>query len=68
MFADTLAMEVDKGKTYTALNDELFSAIAGHNLTVVEIDAVYTKRFTTSAILIAPGQTTPNVRSILHGC
>ncbi|KAI5671824.1 hypothetical protein M9H77_12188 [Catharanthus roseus] len=41
-----------------ALNDELFFAIAGHNLTVVEIDAVYTKPFTTEAILIAPGQTT----------
>ncbi|KAK1359888.1 Laccase [Heracleum sosnowskyi] len=60
----TFAMEVEKGNTYllriinAALNDELFFAIAGHNLTVVEIDAVYTKPFTTSAILIAPGQTT----------
>ncbi|KAL2512250.1 Laccase-11 [Abeliophyllum distichum] len=57
-------MEVEKGKTYllriisAALNDELFFAIAGHNMTVVEIDAVYTKPFTTEAILIAPGQTT----------
>lgn len=57
-------MEVEQGKTYllrivnAALNDELFFAIAGHNLTVVEIDAVYTKPFTTEAILIAPGQTT----------
>ncbi|KAE8698651.1 Laccase-16 [Hibiscus syriacus] len=41
-----------------ALNDELFFAVAGHNMTVVEIDAVYTKPFTTQAILIAPGQTT----------
>nr|GEU71733.1 laccase-11-like [Tanacetum cinerariifolium] len=60
----TFAMEVDQGKKYllrianAALNDELFFAIAGHNMTVVEIDAVYTKPFTTSAILIAPGQTT----------
>ncbi|KAH7517803.1 hypothetical protein FEM48_Zijuj09G0103000 [Ziziphus jujuba var. spinosa] len=52
------------GKTYllriinAALNDELFFAIAEHNMTVVEIDAVYTKPFTTQAILIAPGQTT----------
>ncbi|XVE66979.1 hypothetical protein DITRI_Ditri08aG0123400 [Diplodiscus trichospermus] len=30
----------------------------GHDLTVVEIDAVYAKPFTTKAILIAPGQTT----------
>lgn len=57
-------MEVESGKTYllriinAALNDELFFAIAGHSLTVVEIDAVYTKPFTTTAILIAPGQTT----------
>ncbi|KAH9735164.1 Laccase-11 [Citrus sinensis] len=61
---DTFAMEVESGKTYllrivnAALNDELFFAIAGHNMTVVEIDAVYTKPFTTQAILIAPGQTT----------
>ncbi|KAJ0840201.1 putative laccase [Helianthus annuus] len=60
----TFAMEVEQGKKYllrianAALNDELFFAIAGHNMTVVEIDAVYTKPFTTSAILIAPGQTT----------
>ncbi|XP_023543254.1 laccase-11-like [Cucurbita pepo subsp. pepo] len=60
----TYALEVESGKTYllriinAALNDELFFAIAGHSLTVVEIDAVYTKPFTTTAILIAPGQTT----------
>lgn len=62
--SDTFAMEVEQGKTYllriinAALNDELFFAIAGHNMTVVEVDAVYTKPFTTQAILIAPGQTT----------
>ncbi|XVF17920.1 hypothetical protein REPUB_Repub10bG0166300 [Reevesia pubescens] len=60
----TFAMEVESGKTYllriinAALNDELFFAIAGHNMTVVEVDAIYTKPFTTQAILIAPGQTT----------
>uniref|UniRef100_F6H9I9 laccase n=1 Tax=Vitis vinifera TaxID=29760 RepID=F6H9I9_VITVI len=60
----TFAMEVESGNTYllrivnAALNDELFFAIAGHNMTVVEIDAVYTKPFTTQALLIAPGQTT----------
>ncbi|KAK6237459.1 hypothetical protein QUC31_002928 [Theobroma cacao] len=60
----TFAMEVESGKTYllriinAALNDELFFAIAGHNMTVVEVDAVYTKPFITQAILIAPGQTT----------
>lgn len=52
------------GKTYllriinAALNDELFFAIAGHSMTVVEIDSVYCKPFTTEALLIAPGQTT----------
>ncbi|KAK3008361.1 hypothetical protein RJ639_014889 [Escallonia herrerae] len=60
----TFAMEVESGKAYllrivnAALNDELFFAIASHSMTVVEIDAVYTKPFTTQALLIAPGQTT----------
>ncbi|CAM8894890.1 unnamed protein product [Rhodiola kirilowii] len=60
----TYAMEVEQGKTYllriinAALNDELFFAIANHTMTVVEIDAVYTKPFTTNAILLGPGQTT----------
>lgn len=64
LVADTFVMEVELGKTYllrivnAALNDELFFAIAGHSMTVVEVDAVYTKPFTTQAILIAPGQTT----------
>ncbi|XP_072968857.1 laccase-11-like [Typha angustifolia] len=60
----TYALEVESGKTYllrlvnAALNDELFFAVAGHNLTVVEIDGVYCKPFATNAILVAPGQTT----------
>ncbi|XP_010558158.1 PREDICTED: laccase-11 [Tarenaya hassleriana] len=60
----TFALEVEAGKTYllrivnAALNDELFFGIAGHNMTVVEIDAVYIKPFTTKAILLGPGQTT----------
>lgn len=41
-----------------ALNEELFFKIAGHQLTVVEVDAVYTKPFKTNTIVIAPGQTT----------
>ena len=41
-----------------ALNEELFFKVAGHKLTVVEVDAVYTKPFKTDTILIAPGQTT----------
>ncbi|KAL1354837.1 hypothetical protein HN51_006888 [Arachis hypogaea] len=60
----TYVMEVEQGRSYllrivnAALNDELFFAIAGHNMTVVEVDAVYTKPFITSSILIGPGQTT----------
>ncbi|KAJ0954848.1 putative laccase [Helianthus annuus] len=55
---------VDQGKTYmlrivnAALNEELFFRIAGHKLTVVEVDATYVKPFTTDTVLIAPGQTT----------
>lgn len=55
---------MEQGKTYllriinAALNDELFFAVANHSLTVVEIDAAYTKPFATPAILITPGQTT----------
>uniref|UniRef100_A0A5B7BRK6 Laccase n=1 Tax=Davidia involucrata TaxID=16924 RepID=A0A5B7BRK6_DAVIN len=61
---DTFIQTVERGKTYmlriinAALNDELFFAVANHTLTVVEIDAVYTKPFTTKAIMITPGQTT----------
>ncbi|KAJ7555524.1 hypothetical protein O6H91_05G043900 [Diphasiastrum complanatum] len=52
------------GKTYllriinAGLNTEMFFALANHTLTVVEIDASYTKPFAASAILISPGQTT----------
>ncbi|CAN7067316.1 hypothetical protein IGI04_040889 [Brassica rapa subsp. trilocularis] len=57
-------LPVRPGKTYmlriinAALNEELFFKIAGHKLTVVEVDAVYTKPYKTDTVLIAPGQTT----------
>ncbi|KAJ6900223.1 hypothetical protein NC652_026371 [Populus alba x Populus x berolinensis] len=57
-------LHVESGKTYllriinAALNDELFFKIAGHNITVVEVDATYTKPFSTDTIFIGPGQTT----------
>ncbi|KAF3501130.1 hypothetical protein F2Q69_00045756 [Brassica cretica] len=60
----TFVVEVEAGKTYllriinAALNDELLFGIAGHDMTVVEIDAVYTKPFTAKFILLGPGQTT----------
>ncbi|XP_011015504.1 PREDICTED: laccase-1-like [Populus euphratica] len=61
---DTCIQTVEYGKTYmlriinAALADELFFAIAEHTLTVVEVDAVYTKPFAPTSIMIAPGQTT----------
>ncbi|KAL5991853.1 Laccase-17 [Asimina triloba] len=61
---DTFKLRVEPGKTYllrlinAALNDELFFSIANHTLTVVEVDALYVKPFTTNTLLITPGQTT----------
>ncbi|GMN23859.1 hypothetical protein TIFTF001_000306 [Ficus carica] len=57
-------LPVETSKTYmlrivnAALNEELFFKIAGHQLVVVEVDAVYTKPFKTHTVVIAPGQTT----------
>lgn len=57
-------LSVQVGKTYllriinAALNEELFFKIAGHKLTIVEVDATYVKPFETDTIVIAPGQTT----------
>ncbi|KAG6789380.1 hypothetical protein POTOM_005477 [Populus tomentosa] len=57
-------LPVKPGKTYmlriinAALNEELFFKIAGHQLTVVEVDATYVKPFKIDTIVIAPGQTT----------
>ncbi|XP_045833770.1 laccase-4-like [Trifolium pratense] len=61
---DVYNLPVESGKTYliriinAALNEELFFKIAGHKLTVVEVDATYTKPFQIETIVIAPGQTT----------
>ncbi|EPS61127.1 laccase 3, partial [Genlisea aurea] len=57
-------LHVESGKTYllriinAALNEELFFKIADHKFTVVEVDARYTKPFTTDTLFIGPGQTT----------
>ncbi|XP_057535741.1 laccase-4-like [Amaranthus tricolor] len=57
-------LQVRPGKRYmlrianAALNEELFFKIAGHQLTVVEVDATYVKPFKTDTIVISPGQTT----------
>ncbi|XP_061347148.1 laccase-4-like isoform X2 [Gastrolobium bilobum] len=56
--------QVELGNTYllriinAAMNEDLFFKIAGHDVTVVEVDASYTKPFKTNTIVIAPGQTT----------
>ncbi|XP_020114118.1 putative laccase-11 [Ananas comosus] len=61
---DTFKLRVKPGRTYllriinAALNDELFFSIANHTLTVVEADANYVKPFSTSTLLVSPGQTT----------
>ncbi|KAK9734725.1 hypothetical protein RND81_04G159400 [Saponaria officinalis] len=57
-------IKVEPAKKYmlrvinAGLNEELFFKIAGHHLTVVEVDATYVKPFKTNSIIIAPGQTT----------
>ncbi|XP_010543748.1 PREDICTED: laccase-22-like [Tarenaya hassleriana] len=57
-------LHVESGKTYmlriinAALNDELFFKIAGHTLTVIEVDASYTKPFSADTLFLGPGQTT----------
>ncbi|EMS66367.1 Laccase-3 [Triticum urartu] len=61
---DTTAISVKPGETAllrfinSALNHELFVSIASHKMTVVGVDASYTKPFVTSVLMIAPGQTT----------
>ncbi|XP_010257021.1 PREDICTED: laccase-12-like [Nelumbo nucifera] len=61
---DTVIIPVDSGETNllrvinAALNQELFFTVANHQMTVVAADASYTKPFTTSVLMLGPGQTT----------
>ncbi|XP_072996546.1 laccase-3-like [Typha latifolia] len=61
---ETTTIPVKAGETNlfrfinAALNAELFVAIANHKMTVVGADASYTKPFTTSVLMLGPGQTT----------
>ncbi|KAH7439619.1 hypothetical protein KP509_04G068900 [Ceratopteris richardii] len=61
---DTVTFNVTQGKTYllrvinAAVNFQLYFGVTGHNLTVVEADAEYTKPYNTPYIVLAPGQTT----------
>lgn len=60
----TIKYSVNSGDTIllrvinAALNQQLFFTVANHKLTVVATDAVYTKPFTTTVIMVGPGQTT----------
>ncbi|GLJ51989.1 hypothetical protein SUGI_1104960 [Cryptomeria japonica] len=60
----TTKIPVHRGKTYllrivnATVNNHLFFKIASHNLTVVAVDAYYTKPYTKDIMLITPGQTT----------
>ncbi|KAK3426130.1 hypothetical protein EUGRSUZ_F02652 [Eucalyptus grandis] len=60
---DTFKLVVEYGKSYllrvinAALQDILFFAIAGHQVTVVGTDASYTKPLKVDYITISPGQT-----------
>jgi len=62
--ADTTIVPIDSGETNllrvinAALNQPLFFTIANHKFTVVGADASYLKPFTTSVIMLGPGQTT----------
>ncbi|KAM5556770.1 laccase-12 [Rosa sericea] len=61
---DTVIVPIDSGETNllrvinAALNQELFFTVANHKLTVVGADASYTKPFTTTTLMLGPGQTT----------
>ncbi|GLU11930.1 hypothetical protein SLE2022_286480 [Rubroshorea leprosula] len=61
---ETMRFQVESGETIllriinSALNQELFFGVANHKMTVVAVDAAYTKPFTTNVIKIGPGQTT----------
>ncbi|GLJ52121.1 hypothetical protein SUGI_1108570 [Cryptomeria japonica] len=61
---NTYRLPVRKGKRYllrivnAAMNFEMFFSVAHHKLTVVGVDASYTKPYKTKYVFIAPGQTT----------
>ncbi|KAJ0979282.1 hypothetical protein J5N97_014756 [Dioscorea zingiberensis] len=61
---ETITIPVAAGETIllrfinAAMNIENFIAIAGHKMTVVSADASYTKPFTTTVLMMTPGQTT----------
>lgn len=63
LVSDVYKIHVVSGKTYllrlinAGLNMENFFAIANHKLTIVEVDAEYTKPVITDHVMLGPGQT-----------
>ena len=61
-FAAGVKIEVTQGKDYllqlvnTALINNYFFTIANHTMTVVAMDGEYVKPYTTSVVMILPGQ------------
>ncbi|KAL0402954.1 UNVERIFIED_CONTAM: Laccase-12 [Sesamum radiatum] len=61
---ETITVPVAAGETNllrvvnSGLNQQLFFKVANHKLTVVGADASYVKPFTTSVLMLGPGQTT----------
>ncbi|XP_057834707.2 laccase-12-like [Cryptomeria japonica] len=59
----TTNFSVEQGKNYllrivnAAVNNHLFFKVASHNLTVVAVDASYTKPYTTDILVLSSGQT-----------
>ncbi|KAH6555475.1 hypothetical protein KP509_1Z251600 [Ceratopteris richardii] len=60
--AEKVVIPVKSGKTYmlriagATMNGEMFLSVAGHKLTVVEVDASYTKPLEVDYVLVMPGQ------------
>ncbi|KAH7286592.1 hypothetical protein KP509_32G014300 [Ceratopteris richardii] len=60
--AEKVVIPVKSGKTYmlriagATMNGEMFLSVAGHKLTVVELDASYTKPLEVDYVLVTPGQ------------
>ena len=63
VLSGTQVLAVENGRRYlfhvvnAALNEELFFAVANHQIIVVGVDGTYTKPFPTDYIIITPGQT-----------
>ena len=61
MYAGTTRFTIQQGKTYLLLivnavvNTRLFFKVASHNLTVVSMDASYTKPYTIDTLMLTSG-------------